>query len=306
MVIADMHNDSLCICQESGGNYFSAYNASAIFPHLQFCAAFVGGRKIPADVRRKKALSMADTFSSLSGEGRLIRTRSDLDGFLSGEKRAILFSVEGGAGLDGNEDILPLLYEKGLRVFGLAWDDNELSASSHASGKAEDYGLTPLGFSVLRELKTLGVLPDVSHLSDRAVEDVFENYQGVLLATHSNLRSVHPHPRNLTDAQALEIARRGGVIGVNLYPPFLSSHASATLCDLQKQIDGLLSLVGADAVGCGLDIDGVDAYPVGFSKARSMHDRLYDAVLRTYPMSVAKKIMGDNVIRVLSATLPLK
>ncbi len=303
MIIADMHNDTLPHCTARREPFFSCYNHSEKYPHLQFAAAFVGRGSTPAESRRREALRMADAFSSRAEEAVLIRNQKDLSRFLSGERRALLFSVEGGAGTDGSADVIPELYERGLRVFGLAWDDNELASSSRSTGTKDDYGLTKVGIGTLKKLETYGILPDVSHLSDRAVFDVFDHFAGTVLATHSNLRSLTPHPRNLTNEQAKEIARRGGVIGVNLYPPFLRGE-TATIADVLRHTDAMLSLVGEDAVGFGFDIDGVDSYPVGFSRTCSMHDRFADALLSAYPLPVVEKITGKNVIRVLSAALP--
>ena len=119
-------------------------------------------------------------------------------------------------------------------------------------------------------------------------------------ATHSNLRALCDHPRNLTDAQAREIFRRGGIVGLNLYPPFLGDAASRLLA----QLDRALALGGEDCIGFGFDIDGIDRYPVPLTDTSSLHDQVIGLLegARLSP-ALIDKVAGGNWLRFLRENL---
>jgi membrane dipeptidase len=99
---------------------------------------------------------------------------------------------------------------------------------------------------------------------------------------------------------ALRIAERGGVIGLNLYPPFLNESKMAGFEDIYRHIDYGLELLGEDSLGFGFDIDGVgNNYPHGISLDRSIHDQVIDKLLSRYPERTVEKIAGENVIEFL-------
>ena len=185
----------------------------------------------------------------------------------------------------------------------MAWDKNELSASSRELGD-DDFGLTGEGRALLIRLTELGIVPDVSHMSDKAIYDLFNTTDATCIATHSNMRAVCESRRNLTDMQAREIAARGGVIGLNLYPPYLTEGGDADIYDVIRHIDYALDTVGEDAVALGLDIDGTDGvYPRGFDENGSIHDALYSALSKEYPSKILEKIFSDNVLNFLKRAL---
>lgn len=214
-----------------------------------------------------------------------------------------LFSLEGGGGLFAESEELVTLWHSGLRVLGLVWDKNELSASSGELG-ADDFGLTERGRALVRKMTELGIIPDISHMSDRAVYDLFDETDVPILATHSNFRGACSARRNLTDSVAREVARRGGLIGINLYPAHLSGSRDADIYDIIRHIDYGLSLVGEASVALGLDIDGTGGLlPRGFSESESIYDTLYDALSREYSSSTLEKIFSINVLNFLSSNL---
>ena len=117
-----------------------------------------------------------------------------------------------------------------------------------------------------------------------------------LLATHSNFREICASPRNLPRDLASKIAARGGVIGINLYSPFLNESGEATDTDILRHVDFGLENYGESAIGFGFDIDGTDGrYPLGYG-GDSIHDRVCDMLLSHYSASVVDRIAGGNVI----------
>lgn len=143
----------------------------------------------------------------------------------AGGRRAAILSVENGSALEGNLSRLEVFHRDGVRFLTLTWfGENELGFGSLAGGK-----LKPFGCEVVKKLPEYGIVPDISHLSDEGVAEVFALTDGPLVATHSNVRSQNGHCRNLTNAQIREISARGGLIGLNLCRAFLSENAASAV-----------------------------------------------------------------------------
>ena len=124
------------------------------------------------------------------------------------------------------------------------------------------------------------------------------------LATHSNFREICGTKRNLSRDMARAIASRRGVIGINLYPPFLRDGGAADLDDVIRHIDYGLELVGDSCIGFGFDIDGtLGKYPMGIDTQRSIHDQLVNFLLSRYSADTVDKISGRNVIEFLKCNL---
>ncbi len=158
---------------------------------------------------------------------------------------------------------LPWWVERGVVAIGLAWARPGRYAAGNATPAEEDEGLTGLGRELVREMDKLGVVHDVSHLSDRALEGLLEETNAAVMASHSNSREISGRgQRLLRDETVREIARRGGVIGLNLYAPFLVGRgapegARATIADCVAHIERLCEAAGTrSAVGLGSDMDG--------------------------------------------------
>ena len=129
-----------------------------------------------------------------------------------------IIGLEGADPLEGQAENLRHFYDLGVRLVIPAWDDNAFSGSSAGPGD----GLTAEGFKLIELCQELGVMVDVSHASDAAFEQIRRIVRGPFVASHSNCRALSPAPRNLTDAQIRALADRGGVMGINLAPDFLS------------------------------------------------------------------------------------
>ncbi|BFJ83695.1 membrane dipeptidase [Ruthenibacterium sp. CLA-JM-H11] len=181
------------------------------------------------------------------------RTPDDMeDAFASGKCAAIL-SVENGSALEGRLDRLQELAQDGVKLLTLTWfGENELGY-----GSAEGGALKPFGRQVVEALPEYGIIPDISHLSDEGVSDVFSLYSGPVLASHSNARKITGHCRNLTDRQIQEISRRGGLIGVNLYTDFLLGPREVDSMDaVYRHVNHFLELGAGQALSFGTDFDG--------------------------------------------------
>lgn len=301
MYIADMHSDSLLKVSSERG-LLNGYNTSKQHPWLQLFAAFVPFRNRAPEVRRAELMRLVNVYAYETerlGISRISDVR-ELNAAIDSGAPAALFSLEGGGGLLADCEELYTLYKLGLRIMGLAWDTNEL-----ASGALDenDTGLTFEGRRMVKRCAELGIVIDVSHLSDKSFWHVADAYPLPLIATHSNFRDVCDHQRNLTYDMAKEIAARGGVIGINLYPEFVK-HGTVHATDVIPHVDYALEHLGENSIGFGFDIDGTDGkYPSGLDESASIHDRVIDILLSRYSDTVVKKIAGENVIDFLKGIL---
>jgi membrane dipeptidase len=163
--------------------------------------------------------------------------------------------------------------------------------------------LTEEGKKLILRAIDMGIIIDCSHMSDRGFYQLCALTDKPFLATHSNYRTCTGAPRNLTDDMARELASRGGLAGINIYPPFLSD-GSATVDDILRHTDYALEHFGERFVAFGGDIDGTDGkYPAPLSEKESIHDALIDAFLKRYPERVVRRIAGENVVEFLIKNL---
>ena len=294
MYISDMHSDSLLTVNAERG-LLNGYNVSADYPYMQAFAAYVPFRGRSAEVRRSELMRLFNVY--IYETDRLgIKRIDDVRGIYASTDEGIpssVFTVEGGGGLFADSDELFTLHRMGMRIMSLAWDTNELAAGAFDE---DDTGLSAEGRRMARRCAELGITVDVSHLSDRSFWHLCDVYPLPIIATHSNFRDVCDSKRNLTREQAREIAMRGGVIGLNLYPEFVK-RGGARLEDLLFHVDYALESLGESVLGFGFDIDGTDhSYPIGIDERSSIHDRVINMLLQHYSASVVERIAGENVL----------
>lgn len=302
MYIADMHSDSLSLVTSERG-LTTRYNTPYTSPILTFHAAFIARRGEAPEVRRRRLMHALDVYISECDRLDLvpIYDTRDLNFAIECERSSSIFAIEGGGGIFADSEELLQLHRAGLRVFGMAWDTNELACSSDDEN---DKGLTGEGRALAERLCEMGIIIDVSHLSDRSISDLLTLTPYPLIATHSNFRSVCDISRNLPDSLAEPIAKRGGVIGLSLYPPHIKEGGDATLDDLVRMAEYGIEHFGIDSIGFGFDIDGTRGqYPIGLDERESIHDRVIDHLLRYYPATACEKLAGENVIAFLKNNL---
>jgi membrane dipeptidase len=173
-------------------------------------------------------------------------------------------------------DDLPWWRERGVVAIGMAW----AKSSRYAGGNSSDVGLSAAGRELVRGIDELGIVHDVSHLSDRALGELLETSDRTVIASHSNCRALFAgtpegsNQRHLTDATIAEIGRRGGVIGLNLYSRFLApglaEDGRATVADCVRHIEHIAGVMGhRRGVGLGSDMDGgfsANRLPIGINR----------------------------------------
>lgn len=188
----------------------------------------------------------------------LARTPEDIENNLNAGKQSAVLTIEGPAGFDYDTARLEELYKIGFRMTTLGWNESNPLAGSHKTGE----GLTDRGKEFVKVAQRLGMLIDVSHISDKAFWDIMEITRGPVVASHSNSRKVWNVSRNLTDDMFLAICRTGGVAGLNMYCDFIADNAT-----LQDACGHVLHWLELDPEGkhisLGGDLDGCEALPEG-------------------------------------------
>ncbi|WP_409340901.1 dipeptidase [Paenibacillus sp. MBLB4367] len=230
-----------------------------------------------------------------------IRTKEELEQSLSGHKLGSLLSLEGVDGLEGSLTYLHTLYYLGVRLMGITW--NEANWAADGVGETRKAGFSVKGRQFVKECAKLGIILDVSHLSEPGFWELLELSDKPFIASHSNAYALCPHPRNLSDEQIEAIVKRGGRIGITFVPPFLSKERSAVMKDVLKHLDRICSLGGAGHVGFGSDFDGIDAKVQGLEHT-GCYGNLAKELQKHYSEAQVESFMHGNWLRFLREQLP--
>ena len=221
----------------------------------------------PTDIFERE---MATVMREVEKNANLIRLAYSADDIVSNRDAGLMsaiLSIEGPAGFGYDPQLLQDLYAVGFRLTTLGWNESNPLTGSHVTGS----GLTELGREYVKEAQRLGMIIDVSHISDEGFWDIVEVTQAPIIASHSNSRAVCNVSRNLTDDMFLKICETGGVAGINMYGEFLGEKATLdTVCAhilhfLELDPSGKHISLGGDLDGAdplANDFEGVQSYPV--------------------------------------------
>ncbi len=220
-------------------------------------------------------------------------------------KIAALIGIEGGHAIQDSLDKLREFYGRGVRYMTLTHTNTSNWADS--SGDINDAaithhnGLTDFGKDVIREMNRLGMMVDISHISDKTFADALAVSSAPLIASHSSCRSLSNAPRNMTDQMIVELAKKGGVVQVNFYCNFLTNDKPprASLSDVVAHIDHIRQIAGIDAIGIGSDFDGIDCVPVGLEDVSKFPNLTRALLEKGYSAGDIRKIYGGNFLRVM-------
>lgn len=212
-------------------------------------------------------------------------------------KVAIFLSLEGAELWGCTTKDVEKLYQEGVRMVNLTWNHaNDLSGSCV---EEPERGLSEAGRAYVRKMQELGMLVDVSHLSDPGFWDVMDITKKPVIASHSNSRAVFDHPRNLTDEMFTAIMKWHGVVGLNACAGFLGE-GKVTEDDLLRHLEHFLSLGGERVVALGGDWDGCRVLPEGYDGIWSWAS-FYERLLREkYSESLVRDLFYNNLARVMS------
>lgn len=242
---------------------------------------------------------MGQILSQIEQNSDLIRLALSADDVLKNYENGLMsgiLTIEGPAGFDFDPELLEDLYKFGFRISSLGWNEQNTLTGSHVTGG----GLTDRGREYVKEAQRLGMIIDVSHISDEGFWDIMEITQKPIVATHSNSRNVCDNSRNLTDDMFKAICQTGGVAGFNQCAPFVGENPNLdTACDhfihfLSMDPDG-------DHIALGGDLDGCDELPSGFDGVQSYPALAQKLLERGVDEKILYKIFWNNALGVFRA-----
>ncbi len=215
---------------------------------------------------------------------------------------AALGGIEGGQALEGDLDRLAGFAAHGVRYLGLLhFSANQLGAPSKGVGADPDAPLTDFGRDAVREANRLGVLVDLAHVSRAGFFDALEVTRSPVVVSHTGVAGVNPHWRNIDDEQLRAMADNGGCVGVIFAKRFLGARGLDAVCD---HILHIIDVAGEDLPALGSDYDGFVVPPDGLEDISQL-PRLTAALSgRGLRPETLKKILGENVLRVLAEVPP--
>lgn len=220
-------------------------------------------------------------------------------------KIAAMLTLEEGEIFQGNLEKLKEFYDHGARMATLVWNfDNSLSTSAahYSLSKKRAYdgsraGLTETGIEFVQYMEELGMIPDVSHMSDEGIEDMFQVAKKPFVASHSNAKGLCGHPRNLKDPFLRKMGERGCLIGVNFYSAFLKDQADFTKTAwIAEHIIYMVNQAGIESVGLGTDFDGIEC-GLEMKDCSGIHMLAEELKKRKMSEDAIDRIFYKNVLR---------
>lgn len=283
------------------------------------------------DLVHRMVARYADTFE-------LARTADDVQRIHRKGKIASLIGIEGGHSIGNSLAVLRMEYQLGARYLTLTHTKNTDWADA-AGDKPQHGGLTPFGEDVVRELNRLGMMVDLSHVSDDAMRAALRVSRAPVIFSHSSARAICDHERNVPDDILRETAQKHGLVMVCFLPGYVTNPARdafraamaekarlaelypndpakaeaemdqwrkahpdtaiPTVRDVADHVDHLRKTMGADHVGIGSDFDGFHGWVAGLEDVSKFPALLAELARRGYPKDELKKIAGLNLLRVM-------
>lgn len=264
----------------------------------QFFAAFASAKRVDRPIH-EVFLGEVATFQQQMAENAdwviHCRTAQQAEEAWEAGKVAAFLSVEGAELLDCDLEKLEEAYQMGVRAVNLTW--NHVNALSGTNVDEPERGLTPQGKAFALKMQELGMLVDVSHLSDPGFWDVIDLAQKPIFASHSNSRAICGHTRNLTDEMFRALIKNGGVTGFNMGSDFVGENP--TIDTIIAHIEHWLSLGGGKNISLGGDWDGVRSMPEGINGVQDL-EKLAERLLRmNYSETQVEDLFYRNLMRVV-------
>lgn len=184
----------------------------------------------------------------------------DMDFCNKNRKIGVVFTIEDLGVIGDDAKKLEAAYNRGVRIAGFTWNhENTVAFPNSKKVNVMNKGLKPFGIQMIEKMNDMGIVIDVSHLSDGGFWDCIRHSKKPIIATHSNSRAVTNHTRNLTDDMIKALADKGGITGLNFAPDFLSSRKdkSSLAEDMVRHILHIKKIAGSKALALGSDFDGI-------------------------------------------------
>ncbi len=217
-------------------------------------------------------------------------------------KMSAFLAVEEGGVLEGDMDNLKKFYDRGVRLITLTWNYPNEIGSPNVTEEYSQKGLTDFGRDVVTEMNRLGMIIDVSHLSDAGFYDVARLSNKPFVASHSNARTIKKHSRNLTDVMIKVLANKGGITGINFATYFLGNKRISYVEDMINHIKHIKKIGGIDVVAIGTDFDGIGG-ELEIKDFSEMNKLVEGLERHGFSTDEIEKICYKNTIRVIQDIL---
>ncbi|HEY0016013.1 MAG TPA: dipeptidase [Longimicrobium sp.] len=351
--LVDGHNDLPWEIREKAQGNLSVMNPGGGLPRQHtdiprlraggvggvFWAAYVPVERIGngAAAFALEQIGLIKRMTDASPELELARTADDVVRIHRAGKVASLIGIEGGHAIENSLDALRQFHELGVRYMTLT-HTSTIDWADAATDSARHGGLTKFGEEVVREMNRLGMLVDLSHVSDEAMADAIRVSAAPVIFSHSSARALADHPRNVPDDVLRMLPANGGIVMINFYSGFVEPTAAAqargmyavqrrfreqfpndppaaqraydewrranpvprgTTATLADHIDHVVKVAGIDHVGLGSDYDGVTSLPAGMEDVSRFPYLTAELLRRGYSEADVRKVLGGNVIRVM-------
>ncbi|PYP16315.1 MAG: membrane dipeptidase [Gemmatimonadetes bacterium] len=349
--LIDGHNDIPDAVRERGGP--DSVNLAVSQPKLmtdiprlraghvggQFWAAYVPVSTIhEGEHPAVYALEQIDLVYRLCGRYpatfAMARTAADVERNFKAGKISCLIGIEGGHAIENSLGALRAFAQLGVRYMTLThWET--IDWADAATDSAKHNGLTTFGEAVVREMNRVGMLVDLSHVSDATMMDALRVSRAPVIFSHSSARALDNHVRNVPDSILTLLAKNGGVVMTNFAPDYVSESLrvyddslqkrtarlraagldsvavrdsvnawqaagpKATLAQVADHVEYLRKVAGVDHVGIGSDFDGISSVPVGLQDVSKFPDLVAELLRRGWTEVDVKKVAGLNTLRVL-------
>ncbi len=351
----DTHNDLPTMIHSEAGGDLARMNPDGPIPSLdtdlprlkaggisgQFFAAYVPSAYMEKGAARF-VLEEIDIIKRFTARSPLLQWATTADGIVAAHRNgkiASLIGIEGGHAIENSLGVLRIFYELGVRYMTLThsgttpWADAATDAPKHG-------GLSPFGEEVVREMNRLGMMVDISHVSDATMMDVLRVTTTPVIYSHSSARALADHVRNVPDSILAMIPKNGGIVMVNIFPGFINPTAAkqtakvldkmrdfsaqfpndpdraskawdewfktqpmepGTLNQIADHVEHIRMLAGIDHVGLGADFGSLTVHPRGFDDVTRYPWLTAELLRRGWSDEEVKKFLGLNILRVMRA-----
>ncbi len=313
LLLIDSHNDVTSETVKGvnlakpGGKHTSVGKLRAGNVGATFFAVYVAAAYANKGQAAHRALEVIDTVkrdivAAHPNDFELATSADQIEAIRKRGKMAALLGIEGGHAIEDSLRLLRTYYDLGVRYMTLTHSNNNNWADSSGS-VPRHRGLTPFGRTVIAEMNRIGMLVDVSHVSDATFRAVIETSNVPVFASHSSSRALSPIKRNMTDDMIIAMAKKGGVIQINFGCEFVrqGNNAEAKVADVVAHIDHVRRIAGIGAVGIGSDYDGVDCVPTGLEDVSRFSNLTAALLEKGYTPEDIGKVYGGNLLRVMRA-----
>ena len=302
----DAHCDTIYLCLRTGAQlrendgHLDLRRASAFGRFAQVFALYQDPEEVPqgSTMVREGQLLHQKFLREMEQNRNVIvpcRTGAEVDRAAADGKMAAILSIEGAELIGCDPGQVETAAEWGVRLLNPVW--NHANRLSGSNAELPEQGLTSYGRDFARRMEDCGIYPDVSHISDPGFWDVVRLARGPVVASHSNSRALCPHRRNLTDDMFRAIRDSGGVVGLNLYRPFVGP--AGTMEELTAHVEHFLSLGGEKTLCLGGDLDGCEELAAGMEGIQDVPQLWQALAARGYPQTLLEDLFWNNLRRLI-------